>query len=256
MLTFLRNDPSTPVDIQDTEFTRDLLGRYVCSTYDEAVNNGGRPFDVVVIGAGMFGAYVASTIYRAGADQNLRVLLLDAGGYLAPTHVQNMPHLGLNAPDSALVTRNNQDPGARNGVWGIPWHSNEPFTGLAYCPGGRSLFWGGWSPRLMAADLDAWPKGARDFLNANYPDVEREIGVQDKADYLSGPLNTAVNVQLQAVAAGTNVILPEVSLDLVEEAPIAVQANSPGPGCFRSTNSAADPCCSKASGTTSPSAGP
>lgn len=232
MLTFLRNDPSTLVDIQDTEFTRDLLGRYVCSTYDEAVSNGGRPFDVVVIGAGMFGAYAASKIYRAGADQNLRVLLLDAGGYLAPTHVQNMPHLGLNAPDSALVTANNQDPGARNGVWGIPWHSNEPFAGLAYCPGGRSLFWGGWSPRLMPADLNAWPKGARDFLNANYPDVEREIGVQDKADYLSGPLNTAVNAQLGAVAAGTNVILPDVSLDLVEEAPIAVQANSPGPGLF------------------------
>jgi hypothetical protein len=29
MLTFLRQDPSTPVDIQDTDFTRDLLGRGV-----------------------------------------------------------------------------------------------------------------------------------------------------------------------------------------------------------------------------------
>lgn len=116
MLAFLKQDPSIPVDIQDTEFARDLLGRYVCSTYDEAVNNGGRPFDVVVIGAGMFGAYVADKIYRGSADQNLRVLLLDAGGYFVSTHVQNLPHLGLNAPDTASVARNDQDPGARNGV--------------------------------------------------------------------------------------------------------------------------------------------
>ena len=232
MLAYLRKDPEKSVDIQDTDFARDLLGRYVCSTYDEAVNNGGRPFDVVVIGAGMFGAYVADKIYRSTADQNLRVLLLDAGGYLVSTHVQNLPHLGLNAPDTALVTRNDQDPGARNGVWGVPWHSNEPFTGLAYCPGGRSLFWGGWSPRLTPADLAAWPKGARDFLTANYADVELEIGVQDKADYLSGPLNTAINTQLQTVTAGPNPIIPDVTVDVVEEAPIAVQASSPGPGLF------------------------
>ncbi|WP_257169624.1 family 16 glycoside hydrolase [Bradyrhizobium sp. SRS-191] len=232
MLPFLRQDPSNQVEIQNTEFTGDLLGRYVCSTFDEAANNGGRPFDVVVIGAGMFGAYVADKIYRGGADQNLRILLLDAGGYLVSTHVQNLPHLGLNPPDSALVTRNDQDPGGRNGVWGNPWHSNEPFTGLAYCPGGRSLFWGGWSPRLTPADLAAWPKGARDFLTANYPDVEAEIGVQDKADYLSGPLNAAINANLQAVTTGANPVIPNVTVDMVEEAPIAVQASAPGPGLF------------------------
>lgn len=232
MLSFLQQNPSIPVDIQDTEFTRDLLGRYVCSTYDEAVSSGGRPFDVVVIGAGMFGAYVADKIYRGSADQNLRVLLLDAGGYLISTHTQNLPHLGLNAPDTAQVTRNDQDPGARNGVWGIPWHSNEPFTGLAYCPGGRSLFWGGWSPRLTPADLASWPKGARDFLTAQYPDVELEIGVQDKADYLSGPLNAAINAKLQGLATGSNSVIPNVTIEVVEEAPIAVQAGSPAPGLF------------------------
>jgi len=232
MLSYLRQDPSISVDIQDTEFTKDLLGRYVCSTLDEALNNGGRPFDVVVIGAGMFGAYAADKIYRKSVDQNLRILLLDAGGYLLSTHVQNLPHLGLNAPDTALVTRNGQDPGARNGVWGIPWHSNEPFTGLAYCPGGRSLFWGGWAPSLTPADLATWPKAAREFLTANYVDVELEIGVQDKADYLSGPLNAALNSQLIAATTGANPIIPNVTVDVVDDAPIAVQASAPGPGLF------------------------
>ena len=231
MLSHLQREPARPVEIQDSEFTRDLLGRYVCSTLDEAVNNGGRPFDVVVIGAGMFGAYIAEKIYRKGADENLRVLVLDAGGFLLPTHSQNLPHLGLNPPGAVLVSRNDQDPGARNGVWGIPWHSNEAFTGLAYCPAGRSLFWGGWAPRLTSADLASWPKETRDFLAANYPDVEAEIGVADKADYLSGPLNTKLLSSLQtATAAGP--VSAGLAVSAIEEAPLAVQAGSPGSGLF------------------------
>ena len=232
MLAYLRQDSSIPVEIQDTDFTKDLLARYICSTLDEAVNNGGAPFDVVVIGAGMFGAYAADKIYRKSADQNLRILLLDAGSFLLPTHVQNLPHLGLNPPDTAYVTRNDQDPGARVGVWGVPWHSNEPFTGLAYCAGGRSLFWGGWSPALSAADLAAWPKDVRDYLNANYGDVALEIGVQDNADYMSGALNTRLLAALNAVAAANPTTSAGVTVTEIAEAPLAVQAAAPGPGLF------------------------
>jgi choline dehydrogenase-like flavoprotein len=232
MLSYLRADPALAVDLQDTEFTKDVLGRYLCSTFEEAVANGGRPFDIVIIGAGMFGAYIADKIYRHGVDQSLRILVLDAGGYLLSTHVQNIPHLGLNTPDTVLVTRNEQDPGPRNGVWGIPWHSNEPFTGLAYCPAGRSLFWGGWAPRLTSVDLSAWPRAARDFLIANYADVEQEIGVADKADYLSGPLNTRLMASLQGATAGTGAISPGITVNTVEDAPLAVQAGSPGAGLF------------------------
>jgi choline dehydrogenase-like flavoprotein len=46
----------------------------------------------------------------------------------------------------------------------MPWVSNEPSTGLAYCVGGKSLFWGGWSARLTAADLALWPGAVRDAL--------------------------------------------------------------------------------------------
>ena len=233
MLSYLRNDTNIAVDIQDTEFTKDLLGRFVCSTFDEAVNNGGRPFDVAVIGAGMFGAYAADKIYRHAADQNLRVLVLDAGSYLLSTHVQNLPHLGLNPPDTASVGRNAMDPGTRNGVWGIPWHSNEAFTGLAYCAGGRSIFWGGWAPQMTDADLAAWPAAARDYLKATYADVELEMGVKDKADYLSGALNTRLNAALNAVVASPRALDAGVTVKAsVDEAPIAVQASAPGPGLF------------------------
>ena len=48
MLPYLRGDSNIPVAIQSTEFTSDVLGRFVCNTLDEAINSGGRPFDAVV----------------------------------------------------------------------------------------------------------------------------------------------------------------------------------------------------------------
>ena len=56
-----------------------MLSRWVCSTWPEVSNNGGDPFDVVVIGAGMFGGYIADKIYRRGENIGLRVLIVDAG---------------------------------------------------------------------------------------------------------------------------------------------------------------------------------
>jgi NAD(P)-binding Rossmann-like domain len=74
-------DTGAPVVIQDTTFSVDVLGRYVCNTWDEAVSNGGVQFDAIVIGSGMFGAYCAEKVFRHG---NLRVLVLEAGPFLEP----------------------------------------------------------------------------------------------------------------------------------------------------------------------------
>src|SRR5438128_10942146 len=99
MLPVLTPDPAAQVNVQQTAFSHDVLGRWVCSTWDEVSNNGGDPFDVVVIGAGMFGGYIADKLYRRGENVGLRVLVVDAGSFLLPTHVQNMPRLGLGNPD-------------------------------------------------------------------------------------------------------------------------------------------------------------
>src|SRR5712691_867871 len=88
------------VEVQDTTFTIDVLGRYVCSTWDEATANGGIGFDAVVIGAGMFGAYCAEKIYR---NANVRVLVLDAGCLLVTEHVQNLSRMGLNPGGAVKV---------------------------------------------------------------------------------------------------------------------------------------------------------
>ena len=230
MLRALNPDPQVPVDVQQTTFSHDVLGRWSCSTWDEVRNNGGDPFDVVVIGCGMFGGYIADKLYRHGGNIGLRVLVVEAGDFLLPTHVQNLPRMGLGAPTEQKVAVNAQDPGTQNLVWGHPWRSNQEFPGLAYCLGGRSLFWGGWSPRLTAADLGpraaseaAWPADAVSYLLANYRTVEEEMGVFPTTDYISGTLFDQLKARFESVAgAGQS----------VEEAPLAVQGKAPQSGLF------------------------
>src|SRR5260221_13073741 len=133
-LSRLLPDTDTRVEVQETEFTVDVVGRYICSTWDEVINNNGVAFDAVVIGAGMFGAYCAEKIYR---HSNMRVLVLDAGSVLVTEHVQNLSKIGLNPGGATVVGSNTQDPGVRELVWGSPWRSPVALPGLAYCLGGR-----------------------------------------------------------------------------------------------------------------------
>ena len=210
------------VEVQETTFSLDVPGRYVCSTWEEAVNNGGAAFDAVVLGAGMFGGYCAEKLYRKGAERRLRVLVLEAGGYLVSEHVQNLARIGLNVPGAITA-----DPGTpRERVWGLPWRGNQAAPGLAYCVGGRSLYWGGWSPRLTAADLQQWPADVRNYLDSVYPAVERETGVTPSTDFITGDLFDALRSRVAAVFGGV------ANLDGAEEAPLAVQGAAPASGLF------------------------
>jgi choline dehydrogenase-like flavoprotein len=166
-----------------TSFTVDLIGRFVCNTWDEAINSGGSPFDVVVIGAGMHGGYCAEKIYRIGKEKgkNLRILVLDAGELLLTQHEQNYPNINPNTGPFNVVTSNLNDPGPQEAVWGYPWRSNESFPGLAFCIGGRSLYWGGWAPRLTADDLNDWPADVKAHLLPNYPRLEQEVGLRPRS---------------------------------------------------------------------------
>ncbi len=171
-------------DVQSTTLGLDVLSRFVCNTWDEATAGGTRLFDAIVIGAGMFGGYCADKIFRTGANNNLKVLVLDAGPFVVPTHVQNLPSAGLNVPDPILPST---DPGiARDLVWGMAWRGNVPFVGQAYCIGGKSLYWGGWCPRLLASDLAAWPPTVAQYLTQHYPLLEEQTGVSDDTQFIPG----------------------------------------------------------------------
>jgi hypothetical protein len=167
-----------PPDVQRTTLGLDLLGRFICNTLEEATANNTRRFDAVVIGAGMFGGYCADKIFRFGAANGLKVLVLDAGPFLIATHLQNLPRAGINVPGPLNPTN---DPGvARELVWGMPWRSNVDFIGQAYCIGGKSLYWGGWCPRLLSSDLSSWPPTVAQYLNQHYSLLEEQTGVDIK----------------------------------------------------------------------------
>jgi choline dehydrogenase-like flavoprotein len=215
-----------PPDVQRTTLGLDVLSRFVCNTWDEATAGSTRQFDAVVIGAGMFGGYCAEKIYNIGAANNLKVLVLDAGPFLIPTHVQNLPDLGLNVPDPLFPAN---DPGtARDLVWGMAWRGNVPFIGQAYCIGGKSLYWGGWCPRLLATDLANWPPTVAQYLNQNYALMEGQTGVTDKTEFIQGPLFALLKQRVSTILQAHSV----PNLDTVEDPPLAVQGQSPASGLF------------------------
>jgi hypothetical protein len=121
-------------DVQQTTFSYDVLGRYICNNWQEitaAQSPWAYPFDAIVIGAGMYGAYCAEKLYRFGASSAVRTLLPDAGAFLLPSHIQNLPQqLGGKVGGPNYLRKRDDASGAQNVIWGMPWISNEAFPGL------------------------------------------------------------------------------------------------------------------------------
>lgn len=233
--------PSTP-------FTLDIAGRYVCNTLDEALAStdrtadpDARSFDIIVIGGGTFSAAFACHLFNHDRMHVHRILVLEAGPMALPEHVQNVPMLSTNE------------------TWGVPWNSDSPkawnqrFPGLAFNVGGRSLFWGGWSPYFLDSEVHSppWPANVvRDLMTPVLPaanpdhsyldDSARQIGTDTTNDFVQGALHTALRDRLfaglQPPPADPATILTgnrgalNVADDL--EAPLAVQSTSPRPGFF------------------------
>ena len=206
-----------PLLTESTTFTRDVLGRWVCNTMDEArrsmdqsLDPAARPFDVIVIGGGSFGAAVAQHVFdRDRQAKQHRILVLEAGRFALPEHVQNMALLGLNVPGESRIAdlrAVGQDRDPRAEVWGLAWHSPIAFPGLAYCLGGRSIFFGGWSPRLLDGEMPlapdarhpyAWPTQTVAALQGRYfAEAADQIGTEDTNDFIFGDLHEAMRQQL------------------------------------------------------------
>lgn len=272
---------------QETDFTRDVLGRYICNGMDEALastnpngqrpngtpQNDARPFDIIVIGGGSFGPVFAQHLFFADKTRSHRILVLDAGPLVLTEHVQNLPVLGLNPPGPTEV-----DPGVpRAEIWGLPWRSDVRggFPGLAYCLGGRSVFFGGWSPRLLDTANDTemarppWPQSVVDDLNNRYfEEAAAQIGTDESNDFIDGEMHRALRKQLfDGIKAGqvAGAIQPAdlslhlkvppgttnaVKLQMRLEAPLAIQSQTIS-GLFPINKFSAIPLMIKASRTAS-----
>lgn len=248
-----------------TSFTKDVLGRYTMNLYGEAIASTNdpdredvRPFDIVVVGGGSFGAVVAQKLFSNDTTHAHRILVLEAGPLAVPEHVQNLPLPGFKPPGPVET-----DPGdLRAEVWGLPWRSDvaKGFTGLAYCVGGRSIFFGGWAPQLLDAEMTGWPATVVQELNNPGPgrpdsyfrQASEQIGVTEANDFMHGLLHEAMRQQLfnslgETPSAVTDAIpLDELplfldppdgaspeDLNLLKlEAPLAVQGRAPRAGFF------------------------
>ncbi len=161
------------------------MGRFVCNTLQEAKDSAGqvvggrtRDFDAIVVGGGTFGSVVAEHLFIADNTRSRRILVLEAGPFVLPEHVQNMPFV---APASGA-------PDMR-----VPWvnHPALNYAGLLFAIGGRSLTWGGWSPEPPDVELAAWPASTRAEMRARYfAEASRQIGVKETNDFIYGPLHT------------------------------------------------------------------
>lgn len=274
-----------PIPTEHTSFTTDIEGRYLCNDISEVnswKSGGGRPFDVIVIGGGTFGPALAEHIWfrQKQTGGGLRTLVIEAGLFTVPEHVQNTGIQGFSDPAAPFFLNENapQPEPPRNEVWGIPWKSSIAFKGLAYAVGGRSVYWGGWSPRLLDEEMATWPPAAVADLKARYFDEStRQIGVDDTNDFIFGELQNALRARLfdkigavsRAIQlndlppspllkpgadpaqllglTSTGGLTPADLLNMLKlEAPLAVQARAPHAGFFPMNKFSAVPLLMKA----------
>jgi choline dehydrogenase-like flavoprotein len=206
--------PTSP-RAQRTDFSLDIAGRYTCNGLDEALASlgpGARPFDLIVVGGGSFGAALAQQLFANDHAQVHRILVLESGPLALPEHVQNMPLQGLGVPPATTIAQlrsQGLDGQPRAEVWGLAWHSSTPFPGLAYCLAGRSLYFGGWSPQLLNNEMPTaanapsrWPQAVVNDLNNRYfAESAAQIGTEETNDFIFGPLQNALR---QALYDGIN----------------------------------------------------
>ena len=148
---------------KDTPSVREKVqGRYLGNDLAEVnawKSSGGRPFDVIVIGGGTFGAAIAEHIWfrQKQTGGGLRTLVVEAGLFTIP----------------------------------------DPFTPFNLNENAPQPDWDVWSPRLLDEEMTTWPAQTVADLNARYfGESTRQIGVDETNDFIFGELHNALRQRL------------------------------------------------------------
>lgn len=118
-------------------------------------------FDFIVIGSGIGGGIVADDLAdRLGSTK--RILVLDAGSFIYPTHVYNVCRI----PNDTVAQHFGVDNYA-------PYPDGNFFIGSKpqMALGGRSVFWSGLIPKVQNWELDFFPEAVRADLAGTYLDL-------------------------------------------------------------------------------------
>jgi len=160
--------------------------------------------DVIVIGSGAGGGILADQLSDLGLD----VLVLEAGSYLFPSHIANLP-------------RQHQIGQFDKHVWGL-WDEFQVTNyvngagsgyqgGQGFNLGGRSVFWGGLIPRMLSYEMDFWPQEIKWYLeDSGYQKAE---DLMNRSPQLPSPYHQQAKRSLRRAEPDYNYF----------DAPLAVQ---------------------------------
>lgn len=150
-------------DVQTTTFSVDGVARFACNTWEELHEvRGTRGFDVVIVGSGMYGAYLSAKLHefrQALGPAAAQIAVLESGPFLVSEHIQNLTRTG---DFGSLVFEPLSGPSSQSQVEEPPnCLSAGNLVDHAKCVGGKSLFSGGCTLCDMAV---AWSKALRRFI--------------------------------------------------------------------------------------------
>jgi choline dehydrogenase-like flavoprotein len=113
-------------------------------------------FDIVIVGSGIGGGVLADDLAeRLGSHK--RILVLEAGSFIYPTHVYNLcrfPNANLAKHFACDTFWQSGDSGSQNFI------GEKPQLNF----GGRSIFWSGLIPTVQGWELDFFPASVRQDL--------------------------------------------------------------------------------------------
>lgn len=169
---------------EDSEIQARLFTQYLGNRDD---------FDVIVIGSGMGGGILADDLAdRVGNDK--RILVLEAGSYLFPTHVYNVSRFDNGSVARSFACNNFYQDGGSTDERYIHEAPQLNF-------GGRSIFWSGLIPTIQPWELDFFPSQVRAELT---PAVLDDAGKKMNQSASLGDFAEAVVTHLRTTGLADN----------------------------------------------------